>query len=55
MSLGQAAEVAPVEKVSIVLVALFGVWFLGENLSIRAWLGVGLITAGVVLIAFRSA
>ncbi len=55
MSLGQAAEVAPVEKISVVLVALFGVWFLGEQLSLRAWLGVGLITAGVVLIAFRPA
>lgn len=41
MSLGQAAEVAPVEKISVVLVALFGVWILGETLSIRAWLGVG--------------
>ncbi|NIJ37527.1 putative membrane protein [Sphingopyxis panaciterrae] len=36
MSLGQAAEVAPVERISVVLVALFGVWFLGENLSVRA-------------------
>jgi len=55
MSLGQAAEVAPVEKISVVFVAIFGVWFLGENLSIRAWLGVGLITAGVVFIAIRPA
>lgn len=53
MSLGQAAEVAPVEKIGVVLVALFGVWILGETLSVRAWLGVGLITAGVILIAFR--
>lgn len=55
LSLGQAAEVAPVEKISVVLVALFGFLFLGEQLSLRAWLGVGLITSGVVLIAVRPA
>jgi transporter family protein len=55
LSLGQAAEVAPVEKLSVVLVAVFGVVFLSEQLSLRAWLGVGLITSGVVLIAIKPA
>jgi transporter family protein len=55
LSLGQAAQVAPVEKISVVLVAIFGVAFLGEHLSPRAWLGVALITSGVILIALKSA
>ena len=35
------------------LVALFGVVFLGERPSLNGWLGIGLITAGAVLIAFK--
>jgi transporter family protein len=54
LSLGQAAEVAPVEKISVVLVAVFGVLLLGEQLSLRAWAGTVLITTGVVLIAVKA-
>jgi transporter family protein len=36
-----------------VLVALFGVIFLGERPSLNGWLGIALIAAGAVLIAFR--
>lgn len=42
---------APVDKLSVVLVAVFGVLFLGEHLALHHWLGVLMITAGVVLIA----
>lgn len=49
LKLGDAARVAPVDKLSIVLVAIFGVIFLGERLSTSAWAGVGLIVAGVLL------
>jgi transporter family protein len=52
LKLGQAGQVAPVDKMSVVLVAIFGVIFLGETLSIANWLGVALITAGAVLVAF---
>src|SRR5262249_21449 len=51
LQLGEAARVAPVDKLSIVLVALFGVVFLGEQLTLPNWLGVILIVAGVVMIA----
>jgi transporter family protein len=51
LQLGPAARVAPVDKFSVVLVALFGVAFLGESLGIKSWLGVGLIAAGAVLVA----
>lgn len=55
LSLGQAAQVAPVEKIGVVLVAVIGVVFLGEHLTPRAWLGVGLISVGVVLVAIKPA
>jgi transporter family protein len=38
---------------SVVLVALFGVVFLGERPSLNGWIGIALITAGAVLIAFK--
>lgn len=53
LSLGQAAEVTTVEKLSVVLVAVFGVAFLGEQLSLRGWIGVGLIASGVAMVAYR--
>lgn len=53
LKLGQAAQVAPVDKLSVVLVAVFGVVFLGEKLSGANWLGVGLIAAGAVLLALK--
>lgn len=53
LKLGDAARVAPIDKLSVVLVALFGVAFLGEKLSLPNWLGVALIAAGAVLLAWR--
>jgi transporter family protein len=53
LSLGDAARVAPIDKLSIVLVAVFGVAFLGERLSALNWGGVGLIALGALLVAIR--
>jgi transporter family protein len=53
LKIGQAAQVAPVDKLSVVLVALFGVIFLGEKLTAPNWLGVALIAAGALLVAYR--
>jgi transporter family protein len=53
LKVGQAAQVAPVDKLSVVLVALFGVMFLGEKLTMPNWLGVALIALGAVLVAYR--
>lgn len=52
LKLGNAAQVAPVDKLSVVLVAVFGVVFLGERLSVVNWIGVALVTAGALLVAF---
>jgi len=54
LKLGDAARVAPIDKLSVVLVAIFGVVFLGERLSTPNWLGVALIAAGAVLVAYKS-
>lgn len=51
LKLGEAARVAPIDKLSVVMVAVFGVAFLGEKLSALNWLGVGLIAAGAILVA----
>jgi bacterial/archaeal transporter family protein len=53
LKLGEAAKVAPIDKLSVVLVAVFGVVFLGERLSAPNWLGVALIAAGALLVAYR--
>jgi transporter family protein len=54
LKLGDAARVAPLDKLSVVLVAVFAVLFLGERLSFANWGGVLLIAAGAVLLAYRS-
>jgi bacterial/archaeal transporter family protein len=51
LQLGDASRVAPVDKLSVVLVAVFGVFFLGEHLSFHNWIGVLLIAGGVILLA----
>src|SRR5450432_1486920 len=53
LKLGPATLVAPIDKLSVVLVALFGVVFLGERPSLSGWLGIALIAAGAVLIAVK--
>jgi len=51
LKLGDAARVAPVDKLSVVLVAVLGVTLLGERLSSQAWAGVILTGIGVLLVA----
>jgi transporter family protein len=53
LKLGNAAQVAPIDKLSVVLVAIFGVVFLGEKLAPVNWLGVALVAAGAILVAIR--
>ena len=53
LKLGDAARVAPIDKLSVVLVAVFGVVFLGEKLAPQNWLGVALIAVGAILVALR--
>jgi bacterial/archaeal transporter family protein len=50
---GGAAQVATVDKFSLVLVAIFAYTLLGERPSGREWLGIGLVASGVLVMAFR--
>ena len=54
LKLGDAARVAPVDKLSVVFVAVFACLFLGEKLSAPNWLGIALIACGAVLVAYRG-
>jgi transporter family protein len=53
LKIGDAARVAPIDKLSVVLVALFAAVFLGERLSTANWAGVALIATGAVLVAYK--
>lgn len=54
LKIGDAARVAPIDKLSVVLVAVFSVIFLGERLTLPNWLGVILIGTGAILVAYRG-
>lgn len=53
LKLGEASRVAPVDKLSVVLVAIFAVAFLGERPGLRDWAGISLVGAGVLLLAIK--
>jgi len=50
---GEASKVAPVDKLSLVLVAVFACVFLGERPSLRDWSGISLVALGVVLLGLK--
>jgi len=53
LKIGDASKVAPVDKFSLLLVAVFAFLFLGERPSIREWTGILMIGAGVLVLAFK--
>ena len=53
LQIGEASKVAPVDKLSLVLVAVFAFAFLGERPSLREWTGIGMVAAGVLVLAFK--
>ncbi|WP_291352302.1 MULTISPECIES: EamA family transporter [unclassified Acinetobacter] len=53
LQLGPASQVAPIDKLSVVLVSLFAVVFLGERPSLQEYLGIVLIALGVLTIALK--
>ena len=54
LKLGPASGVAPIDKMSVVLVAVFGALILSERLPVRGWIGIGMIAAGAALVAISS-
>ena len=53
LKMGNASLVAPIDKLSVVLVAIMSVLFLGEKLSPRNWTGIALIALGAVLVGLK--
>ena len=53
LQLGEASKVAPVDKMSLVLVAIFAFTFLGERPSVREWAGIAMVAGGVMVLAFK--
>jgi transporter family protein len=53
LQMGDASKVAPVDKLSLVLVAVFATLFLHERPTPREWLGIFLVGAGVLILGFK--
>lgn len=53
LQIGDASKVAPVDKFSLVLVAVFAFAFLGERPTLREWSGIAMVAAGVLMLAFK--
>jgi bacterial/archaeal transporter family protein len=53
LQIGDASKVAPIDKLSLVLVALFAVAFLGERPSLREWTGIAMVAGGVLTLALK--
>ncbi|TAN48941.1 MAG: EamA family transporter [Methylococcaceae bacterium] len=51
LKIGDASKVAPVDKFSLVLVALFAFLFLDERPSMREWSGILMVGLGVLILA----
>jgi transporter family protein len=53
LQIGEASKVAPVDKLSLVLVAVFAFTFLGERPSLREWSGIAMVAGGVLVLAIK--
>ena len=53
LKLGDVSQVVPVDKLSVVLAALFAVVFLGDRPSAREWLGLLMVGSGVLVLVWR--
>lgn len=54
LQVGPVSLVAPIDKLSVVLVIAFAFMFLGDRPSTREWLAVGMIGAGAIMLAFKK-
>ena len=53
LQIGDASKVAPIDKSSLILTALFAVAFLGERPSAKDWLGIALVGLGTIVLAIK--
>jgi transporter family protein len=53
LQVGEASKVAPVDKFSLVLVAVFAFAFLGERPTTREWAAIIMVAVGMLLLALK--
>lgn len=53
LQMGNASSVAPIDKLSVVLVAVFAFAFLGERPTVREWMGILMVAGGVLVLAIK--
>ena len=53
LKVGEASKVAPVDKLSLLLVAVFAFVFLHERPSMREWSGIALVGIGVLILGLK--
>jgi transporter family protein len=54
LKIGDASKVAPVDRLSLLLVAVFAYLFLDEHPSVREWIGILMVGAGVLVLALKK-
>lgn len=54
LKVGEASKVAPIDKLSLLLAVVFAVIFLNERPSVKDWIGIILVGAGVILLGLRK-
>ena len=53
LKIGEVSQVAPVDKLSIVLVAIFAFAFLNERPSVREWVGILMMAGGALVLGLK--
>lgn len=53
LQIGDASKVAPVDKLSLVLVAIFAFVFLGEQPTLREWGSIAMVAVGVLVLVIK--
>ena len=53
LQLGEASQVAPIDKLSVVFVLIFAALFLREPLTLRSGIGGALIVTGAIVLAWK--
>ena len=53
LKVGDASKVAPVDKLSLLLVAVFATVVLHERPTMREWMGILLVGVGVLILGFK--
>lgn len=53
LKIGEVSQVAPVDKLSLLLVAIFAFAFLNERPSVREWAGILMVAGGILVLGLK--